>query len=183
MGLGLGNYSVNPIQWGKQNFVVVSTESRKPYKKQLLKVTVGTWGEIHENSGELRIYVDSPTFGFMIKLPIDAKFLDAKTRFAPFLLGTLAARLTDREDRLSLSNEALLKRIHQGFSRHFGFDMGNFRVEHRTAQQNDGDGIGNDQKVPVIQIKNPGEVFAALIQVNSVRSLPFIKDIGKISSS
>ncbi|OGH18017.1 MAG: hypothetical protein A2868_02140 [Candidatus Levybacteria bacterium RIFCSPHIGHO2_01_FULL_40_15b] len=171
MGLALGDYQVSHLQWSGRNFVAVKTDSRNERKRQLLKRTVGTWGEVRENPRELRIYTESLKFDFMVKPQIRAEFLDTRVRFAPFLLGMMTSRLTDRENRLSLPDEVLLERIHGRFLKHFGFRMGNFHVEPR----------GENKPVSVIQVKNPGEVFGALIQVNSVISLPFLVDIARIS--
>jgi hypothetical protein len=172
MGLALGDYQVSRVNREKQDFVVVGTESLSAQKRGLLKHTIGRRGQISESARELRIYVASPEFDFVTNPPVDAKFLDAKIRFAPFLLGMLASRLSNQENRVSLQNKGLLERIHKGFESHFGFSMGNFGVKERKD--------GPD--TPSIQVKNPGEVFAALIQVQSVSSLPFLADVARLSA-
>lgn len=176
LGLALGDFQIAPVQRGHQRFVTVSTESANLERRGLIKHTVGSWGEVHDRTYELKVYVGSPTFDFMVSPVIYAEFLEAKTRFAPFLLGTLAARLSKREDRLSLGDqEDLLGRIQRRFLGHFGFSLGNFNIEHRIA--------GNGRKgtdVPVITVNQPGEVFGALIKVGSVKTLPFLP---KLASS
>ncbi len=182
MGLALGDCSIEHIRWGKrEGFVMVGTESAEGWKRQTLKQTIGTWGETRESFPEVRIYVNSPKFDFMLNPLVDAKFLAAKRRFAPFLLGILVARLSNQRHRLSLNNEALLRRIDRQFSTHFGFRMGNFRVEQRNVKSSNGSVIGERSKVPVIVVRDPGQVFGALLQVRSVTSLPFLGGLGKIS--
>jgi hypothetical protein len=183
MGLALGGYPINHNRWGlKDGYVVISTESRNEQRKRFLKQTIGTWGEIHENSTKFSIYLNPCQFDFMINPKIDAKFLGAQTRFAPFLLGLLASRLSDRGNRLSLNNEDLLRRIHRLFSTYFGFSLGHFSVEQRISKTRNEDNDCKKRTVSVITVKNPGQVFGALTQVNSVGSLPFLPDLAKPSS-
>lgn len=170
LGLALGDFQRGLVHWGKKGFVYVETQSRDEYRRELLRLTFGIWGDIHERSNGVKIYVSSPQFDFTLNPRIDKKYLETKNRFAPLLFGTLAARLSDERDRLSLSNEGLLRRMHGKFLTNFGFSIGPLNVEHRNED-------GGIIDVSVISVRNPGEVFVALAQVRSVHTLPFFRSV------
>lgn len=173
IGLGLGDFQVGKSHWGSEGFITVATQSPKERKRQVLQKTLGTWGEVRDSSDKLRVYVSSPTFNFMEEPPVTPRFLDAKSRYAPFLLGMMTARLTERDSRISLHNDRMLGMIHTKFEGHFGFRMGNFRIDERQSPS------GVDT-LPVIEVRHPGEVLAALVEVPTVSTLPFFRDLAKL---
>lgn len=170
-GLSRGDFQIKPIHWRNSDFIMIGTESERPYKRELLKQTIGTWGEIHENDSEIRIYVDSPTFDFMAASSVETRMLDAKSRLAPLVLGGLAARLSKKDNRFSLKDTKLLERIHRRFERHFGFSMGRFEIEHRN---------GSGGEFGVITLKDPGRVLTSLIALESVCTLPFFRSLAQL---
>ena len=176
LGLAQGDYNVYQAHWGKDAFVVVGTDSQREQRRELLRKTIGTWGEIHEGSRGVKIYLESPTFDFMATPALPPRYLDARSRFAPFVLGTIAARLSDRENRVSLSNGLLLRVITRQFFRHYGFSMGNFR-DQRNSTQDDGAKNRRSHSMSFIVVKNPAQVFRTLIGESSVASLPFVQDL------
>jgi len=177
LGLALGDFQMGEAHWGGREFVTVETESTKAYRRGLLRQTIGTWGEVHSKALSLKIYLESPTFDFVREPIVSADFLDAKSRYAPFLLGLLTARLSERENRLSLNNGDLLERIHRRFSRFFDFSLGRFETEHKANRS------GGKTDVSVITVKHPGEVIAALISVPSVLKLPFLPALARLEAA
>lgn len=171
-GLSRGDFQIKPIHWGSGDFIMVGTESEKPYKRELLKQTIGTWGEVRENDSEVRVYVDSPTFDFMAASSVEPRILDAKTRFAPFLMGSLAARLSKKGNRFSLKDAKLLERIYGRFEKHFSFSMGRFEIEHRN---------GSGGEFGVVTLKDPGRVLASLVELESVCTLPFFRSLARLN--
>lgn len=179
LGLALGDFQVNRKHLGGIDLVMVGTESDKPYRRNLLKCTIGNWGEIRDYLSKVKIYVDAPIFDFMVEPLVDDEYFKAKTIFAPFLLGIIAVRLSNRQNRLSLRDRNLLGRIHECFFNHFRFSMGDFKTERRLFNQNED---GEEYRLPVVSIKDPGEVLSALLKVKSVTSLPFLPELAKLSS-
>lgn len=175
LGLALGDFQVDQVHWGRERFVVVATESKDLARRRLLAVSLGTWGEIHEETKGVKVYVD-PLFDFMLEPEVSGRFLDAKSRFAPFLLGAMTARLSRKGHRLSLPNRELLERIHGKFSEQFKFSMGNYNVEHRPAWRG-----RKDSDIPVITVAKPEEVYGSLIKVKNVQTLPFLADVARLS--
>ena len=166
LGLAQGDLQIGKVHWGRESYVSVGTESLRGPRRALLERTIGTWGELHTRVKGIRIYVGSPGFDFMLEPSVNSNFMDAKSRFAPFLLGMMAIGLSEIGNRLSSENGDLLERIHRRFPRHFGSSLGCYAVERRGTS--------------VITVQNPGEVFGGLIQVESVKKLPFLPDLAKL---
>ncbi len=62
------------------------------------------------------------------------------------------------------------------------FSIGNYRFDQRNGVREGETKNSRSQSLPVVVIKNPGQVFGALIGEGSVASLPFIQDLARISS-
>lgn len=165
-GLCLGNFWKKRIVWGNTPYIAVSTESRGSKKGLALKLSLGTWGETRNNKDETKTYLHSPTFDFLVNKSPNAKVFNAKSRYAPFLLGVLVGSLSDKEKRISQEDETLARRIYDKFQEHFGFSLGNIGVENRP-----------NKKISVIKVKDVDKVISALKEVKGVKSLPFLKDL------
>lgn len=179
LGLALGDFTIEKIHWGDSTFIAVETESQKMYRRELLRQTIGTWGETHEKSTGVRIYMDSPTFDFLLDPTVTSHTLDAKIRYAPFLFGLMGARLSERDNRFSLADGKLLEKISKKFIDHFHFSLGSFTVEHRVDRRERRNRV---RDLPVITIKEPGKVFRSLAEVKSVCTLPFFRQLAQITN-
>ncbi len=174
VGLCQDGYSVARLHRRVGDFVVVSTRSPNR-KREILKTSLGSWGEIHESATEARIYLPSPQFDFALAPNVRARDLSTKSKFAPFMLGALSVRLSDRLNRFSLGNGSLLVKVGEEFYNHFNFRMGSVQMVDNHTGEN------CRQSYPVIEVENPGRVFGALVGVATVRSLPFLPDLARIS--
>ncbi len=179
VGLAQGRLQVERVNWSRTHYVMVGTESDRPEKRELLKTTVGTWGEIHEGQDELRIYVDPERFDFMLDPRPSARFLNARSRFSPFLMGALVARLSNVENRLTLNDDSTLQRVYNGFINHFGFSIGNIIVRNDYPNGQEGPDANHGHRL--IRIHQPEAVFGVLLGEESVTSLPFLKDVARLS--
>ncbi|GEM_PF-5891105 len=101
LGLALGNFQIEHVIWAQRRYVVIGTNSLNSARRKLLQETIGIRGTIHKDKRELKIYLNSTSFDFLspefITNPgniINYDFLNAKSRFAPFLAGLLAAGLS-----------------------------------------------------------------------------------------
>jgi len=172
-GLALGNFQVNRTKWigGGEDFVMIGTQSNNQQQRERLKRTFGTWGTVRDSEDMLRIYLHTPTFDFILDPLEDGKeitrILATKNLFTPFLLGVLGVRLSEQQNRISLTDKTLLNRINSYFIKHFGFSLGSIRSEKS----------GNKTIYYFIRISQVEEVFSALIQTKSGQELlPFLRD-------
>lgn len=170
IGLTLGDFIFDRRHRSGQDLMIVATRSPNPSRRKMLASSLGTWGTMTGDS-ILKVNLASPQFDFMQNPDITYDFLDAKRRYAPFLLGALAVRMSN-SGRFS-TEEEVGRRIHSAYERHFGHSMGVFDVEERRHVEN-----GNrPTRRGVIQITQPQMVFEDVLNVQSVKSLPFLPTI------
>ena len=160
-------YSTDQVTIGHRPFTVVHTESKKPDKRGMLKKALSPWGDIRESDSEVRVYLGSQ-FAFMTdpKKVLTADFMEAKGRFAPFVFGLLAGKLSEKTNRLSHTDPQLLQRVNRYSQRHFGSPLGEYSEEFREGQP-----------LSVIKVKDPGLIFNSLAQVPTVNQLPVFRAI------
>ena len=170
MGLACGDFQVCQINWSSDDFVSIGTESKRQSHINVLKQTIGTWGTTHENADGIKVFLHPGTFDFLINPYADKKMLGKifrQTRlFTPFVLGLLLGKLSELGNRVSLHDQELLNKINIRFEDIFGFRMGRFRLESR----------GNNQFAS-LTLRNPEEVFSALIQTEGVQRLSFFRSL------
>lgn len=186
-GLHFGDFAFDSVERGSHRFVTIATESQDPSKHKLLKVTAGTWGEVTEfdfnikgrSRRKTKVYLNNDTFPFLTeeKPVVGSRIMLSHQRFPPFLLGLETAKLTDAQSRVSLRDVDFLQRVHTRFEAQFGFPLGHFRPETRDGKD------GKKLKYGVVVVRQPGEVFAALAQVESVSKLPFFRELARIRLS
>lgn len=168
LGLMLGNFQVEQVTWAHRKYLAIGTNSQNPGRRELLRRTIGTRGEIHENQGKLRIYFNLASFSFLspefMANPDRTNnyvFLKVKSQFAPFMAGFLAACLSEKEHRLSFPTAQLRDEVCHAFELHYGFPLGN--------------SLKRDVKSFPIAVHNPSRVFQALLETQSVHTLPFVR--------
>lgn len=178
-GMAMGDFQVRTTHRRTGDFVIVGTRGSDRMKDLLIR-TLGTRGSLGGKEALKEIYLDREQFGFFEEKPqIDARFLDAKGRFAPFLLGLLAVRLSERGNRLVIPNSnGLVRNIHKKYVNHFGETMGSLKNQLRPHLN--GNTNGKDARQDLIIVQNPGIVVATLAQVPAVQALPFFRTLGEI---
>lgn len=178
-GLSLGRLEMGRVNWSGHTYIAVATESSDQRKHALISTTFGRWGEVRksdtaEGKGRKRtkVYVDNSSFGFLLSEGgVGSSILLSHTKYPAFLLGFMAIKLLDSRDRLSLSNPDQLESIYRNCERHLGISLGRFHIEKRP-----------EGRLGVIEVKNPGEIFAALAQAETVSRLPYFRQLAEIAA-
>lgn len=184
LGVALGGLQVSRVSWGKNNthpFIRVGTETNSLLRRNLFIVTFGQRGEIHHKSNgekrpdELSIYLDDANFSELLnpekRLSPPSRFFRAKNRMAPPLIfGFMGINQREREEvRLSRQNRPLLKRMNRYFEERYGFSLGRYLERDISS--------GTLGKIVVTR---PGDVLAALMGEESVRSLPYFAQLSQL---
>lgn len=167
MGIAMGDIQTKKVHRVSGDMIIVG--SINPEKDQLLKDTLGTWGRALPTSRQTNVYVDAGGFDFLQDPHVNAAFLDARSRYAPFLLALLLTKLSQTQSRLSLhpKHNGALELIHRKYEMHFGKNIGGLRTEKVYAP-------GSKDKIrKVIKVNDPEDVLETLLQEPSITALPF----------
>lgn len=166
-GLRHGSFESRELTWGSKKLVAITTASKDETRRHVLKTTLGSWGNIHESDRSLSIYLDPNNFGFIAEKPECTVPQDVEN-FAPFMLGVMSMKMSRKEGRISSQNGEMIDAMSNGYQNHFGDNLGYTFAEQRP-----------DQLSPThtIQLRNPQSVFANLLSVPSVQSLPFLGEL------
>lgn len=167
-GLSHGNFESRELVWGTKRLVAVETATKKATRRNALIATLGTWGEVHEGSSTMSIYLDPDNFSFLLNGQNDTDTPESVETFAPFLLGLMTMRMSEKEGRVSSQNGDLIHGIAKSYREHFGVSLGYCFQEQRV-----------DQMGPTytVQIRDNSQVYSNLLQVPGVRALPFLNSI------
>lgn len=167
-GFRHGSFEARELTWGATRLVAIETATKKKDRQHVIESTVGTWGEIHRGKSGVTVYLDPDNFKFMLDRSNNPGLLSDKRTYAPFLLGFLSMRMSEKEGRISSQDGDLIQGIGNGYQEHFGENLGYYFAEQRT------DTLGVTH---TLQIKNPANVIGTLIQEPNVRSLPFLPEL------
>ena len=168
--IALGNVTVERVDWGgnkhKHNYhTVVSTESKRPLRRAMLKGTIGLWAEDPsqriENPRRLRLYLPHEKFRYLIRREenLTDEVVNDVNRFGPMILGFTTNGLRGEENRIPYPDYAVLSKIYDSWEEHFGFDMGGF--QRRTYPD-------SDTVSGVIIVRDWNEVIGTMMEVESV---------------
>lgn len=165
MGLNHGNFESRELVWGSKKLMAVETATKKESRRNALKASLGTWGEIHEGKGSMSIYLDPVNFSFLHVSQNTTQIPEKVETFAPFLLGVLSMKMSEKEGRVSSQNGDLIQGISSQYINHFGENLGHYFQEQR-----------DDTAGPTytVELRDGLRVMSNLLQVPSVRALPFL---------
>ena len=173
IGISMGSFTVERRRIHGFNVpetpdLMVETRTGDPLTRQTLKVVLGNWATSIEDGSRLKMRLPGEEFDFMTARDknVTFQFLDARSRYAPFLLGLFAVRLPRKDHGFTIPDLDLLGRIHTRFKRYFGFDMGDY---YRSP----------DRKRGLIRMKDQNilMVIATLIREKPVSELPFLDEL------
>ena len=162
VGLALG-FNVEQAAWNKKKYVVITTYSRDPKKKALIKDTIGTKGVTHDFPTQTKVYLSPSSFDFLLKEKPTADFFHAKRRFAPFLLGLMASTLSEKKNQITLADSSIYGKIINAFNHHYGFQIGYVRTDNRSVHSD------------FLYVRSPKQVLSNLLLSRDVQSLPFLR--------
>ncbi|OGH16000.1 MAG: hypothetical protein A3C30_00930 [Candidatus Levybacteria bacterium RIFCSPHIGHO2_02_FULL_40_18] len=169
MGLSFGDYQRRPSGYFGRNDLIIATQSVKASGMEMLRRTLGRY-KMDElvSAKEYKVYVDLDEFGFF-KKPESSSIPESKEQFAPFILGLLAAKLSEKEGRLTFNKQRWLLaiQIDIDFKKHFGFRLGSIVREHK----------GTSDETTTVYVRDIEKVLDALGNEESVSSLPFFEDV------
>ncbi|MDO8460850.1 MAG: hypothetical protein Q7S38_00230 [bacterium] len=162
MGLALG-FNVEQTAWNKKEYVVITTYSRDPKKKALIKDTIGTKGVIRDFPTQTKVYLSPSSFDFLLKEKPTADFFHAKRRFAPFLFGLMAGALSEKKNQITLADSSIYEKIINAFNYHYGFQIGYIKTDNRSVHSD------------FLYVRSPKQVLSTLLMSKDVQSLPFLR--------
>lgn len=130
-GLFFDGYQIEAVTIRNQKYVRVKTESKNPGHKNLLRNTLGTKGDVRDNKDDIRVYVPSPEYNYLLNRSFEPTLFEREHTYAAFALGYVRTHVSDKRGRMSSPDSTFFEHMHSGFNTHFGVPMGKLSTEHR----------------------------------------------------
>lgn len=173
---GLGDLNIGQTKIRDREYMTVSITVKKreglTRRRDILKATLGKWGEVRGEGEETKIFLDPSTFQFL-KKSMKRNFLDARKLFGSHAFALLLYQTTDEAgNTISHLNREYLQDIMARFEKMYNFSMGH--LSHRSRSDR--------RKARVvdryyINMDNAGLVQGTLASDPNVQSLPFFKNL------
>lgn len=158
------------------NFVDITTDSKSVKRRGLLTVTLGRYGKVTDLD-TYKVRLRSPQFDFMGEEGVGEDLFLQRIRFAPFLLGTLNAKMSEKGNRISVVDLGFLQMLNDTYKKFYGEDLGKVYEDTTTELVSRHGTERVTRKVPVIEVKNLERVYRNLFDNLGVQGLLFANDL------